>query len=92
VASPADDQTAGWVTASDLADYEFCPRAYWYRKHPPIDGPSPASVARRATGEQFHARTLSTRLRRERWSTAWWWLVAAGLLLCLLSIAEVLRP
>jgi CRISPR/Cas system-associated exonuclease Cas4 (RecB family) len=76
------------VTASDLAEYAFCPRAYWYRKHPPAEGPSRASAVARSGGERFHARTLATRSRRERWSALWWILVGAGLLLCLLALVQ----
>jgi len=88
VVRPSEDPSAGWVTASQLAEYAFCPRAYWYRAHPPPEGPAASSVAALAGGERFHARTLTTRYRRERWSTAWWILVAAGLLLCLLALAQ----
>ncbi|MFZ0830213.1 MAG: hypothetical protein WCB18_07765 [Thermoplasmata archaeon] len=79
------------MTASDLAEYAYCPRAHWYRKHPPVDGPAPSSVEARSRGERYHARTLTTRSRRERWSTVWWILVGAGLLLCLLALAELGR-
>jgi CRISPR/Cas system-associated exonuclease Cas4 (RecB family) len=80
------------VTASDLAEYAYCPRAYWYREHPPPEGPAPLSLVARAGGERFHSRTLSARSRRERWSTLWWVLVAAGLLLLLGAIVQVGLP
>lgn len=80
------------MTASDLAEYAYCPRAYWYRGHPPPGGPARSTVVARAGGERFHARTLTTRYRRERWSAVWWGLVAAGLLLCLLALLQVGRP
>jgi CRISPR/Cas system-associated exonuclease Cas4 (RecB family) len=76
------------VTASDLAEYAYCPRAYWYRRHPPAEGPSPSSRVARAGGERYHARTLTARYRRERWSAVWWVLVAAGLFLFLLALVE----
>jgi CRISPR/Cas system-associated exonuclease Cas4 (RecB family) len=77
------------VTASDLAEYAYCPRAYWYRTHPPAEGPAPSSVGARSRGERFHARALTTRSRREQWSAAWWVLVGAGLLLCVLALVQV---
>jgi CRISPR/Cas system-associated exonuclease Cas4 (RecB family) len=76
------------VTASDLAEYAYCPRAYWYRRHPPPEGPTPSSSEARAGGERHHARALMTRYRRERWSAVWWVLVAVGLLLFLLALVE----
>ena len=77
------------MTASDLAEYAYCPRAHWYRTHPPADGPAPSSVAARTRGERFHARTLTTRARREQWSVVWWILAGAGLVLCLLALVQV---
>lgn len=91
MARSPDDPSAGWVTASDLAEYSYCPRAHWYRGHPPPGGPARSSVAARAEGERFHARVLATRSRRERWSTVWWGLVAAGLFLLLLAVTQVVR-
>ena len=76
------------MTASDLAEYAYCPRAYWYRRHPPPEGPARSSREARAGGERYHARVLTTRYRRERWSVIWWILVAVGVLLCLLALAE----
>lgn len=73
------------MTASDLAEYAYCPRAQWYRTHPPAEGPAPSSVDARSRGERFHARTLVARSRREQWSSLWWFLITTGLLLCLLG-------
>jgi CRISPR/Cas system-associated exonuclease Cas4 (RecB family) len=89
VVRTADDPPARWVTASDLAEYAFCPRAYWYTRHPPAEGPEPSNATARHLGERYHARTLATRYRRERWSTVWWLLVAAGVFLCLLALLQV---
>lgn len=86
MARSSDAAPAGWVTASDLAEYAYCPRAHWYRTHPPPEGPAPSSVRSRATGEQFHARLLTTRYRREHWSPVWWILAGAGAFLVLLSL------
>jgi CRISPR/Cas system-associated exonuclease Cas4 (RecB family) len=77
------------VTASDLAEYAYCPRAYWYRAHPPPEGPAPASVRARVEGGRFHARALTARYRREQWSIVWWMLIGAGLLLCLLAFLAI---
>lgn len=79
------------MTASDLAEYAYCPRAYWYQYHPPPEGPDLASRAARAHGERFHLRALTVRSRRERWSPLWWMLVAAGLLLSLFALVQVVH-
>jgi hypothetical protein len=78
---PADRR--GWVTVSDLSEEAYCPRARWYRDHPPS-----AEAARevrdapgRRAGIAYHARTLRREVRREG-SGAWPWVVGAlGLLL-----------
>lgn len=36
-----------WLSVSDLAEYAYCPRAQWYRHHPP-DGPTSAASERSA--------------------------------------------
>jgi CRISPR/Cas system-associated exonuclease Cas4 (RecB family) len=77
------------VTSSDLADYAYCPRSFWYRKHPPAGGPTRRSRAAQVDGERFHARTLTRRFRRERRSGLGWVLVGGGLLLCLLAVLVV---
>ncbi|MCI4352096.1 MAG: hypothetical protein L3K14_01720 [Thermoplasmata archaeon] len=88
MAPRSDDPATRWVTASDLAEYAFCPRAYWYRGHPPPEGPAPSSRAAQAAGERYHESVLTHRSRRERWSTGWWLLVGTGLLLCLLALLQ----
>jgi CRISPR/Cas system-associated exonuclease Cas4 (RecB family) len=68
----------GTTSPSELADYAFCPRAHWYRHHPPAGGPSPEALRRAEAGTRYHARTLrATRLRAERGPT-YWLLVVVG--------------
>lgn len=55
-----------WVSASDLGEYTYCPRALWYREHPPAGGPSPTSLRSAEAGERFHARSLDGERTRER--------------------------
>lgn len=88
----SDDPAPEWVTASDLAEYAYCPRALWYRRHPPPDGPSRSSQVARAEGERFHVRTLQRRARAERWSGVGWLLVGLGLLLVVVAVLSVARP
>lgn len=86
MAGPRPEYRPGrWASASDLAEYAYCPRAWYYRHHPPGSGPSAPSRARSATGEAFHARTLARVARREAnlgvWAAA---LVGSGLVLAVL--------
>jgi hypothetical protein len=57
---PADrlPPDAPWVSASELAEYAFCPRALYYRHHPPAGPADPAARASAERGVAFHARTL----------------------------------
>ena len=75
-----EEERGGWVSASDLADYAYCPRAHWYQRHPPRGAPGPAASARR--GVRFHRRELRSERRREE---------SAGiyLLLAILGVALV---
>ncbi|MCI4373222.1 MAG: hypothetical protein L3K02_06220 [Thermoplasmata archaeon] len=69
-----------FVTASDLADYAYCPRSYWYRHHPPPGGPSDASERSSARGIHSHARQLGGELRRAERGGWYWAGVALGIL------------
>ena len=87
MAAADDSDRAGWVTVSDLAEYAYCPRAFWYGRHPPPQGPTPASTVARSRGELTHERELASRSRWERRGGAAWWLLGLGILLCLLAWA-----
>lgn len=89
MAGPDVDPSLGWVTASELAEYAYCPRAHWYRRHPPPEGPSTESRLARTRGERFHGQTLARRDRRERWSAAAWILALVGLGFCLAALRLV---
>ncbi len=79
--------TAGWVSVSDLAEYAYCPRAFWYRRHPPPLGPTRASIEARSRGSLVHERELTSRLRWEGRGGWVWWLLGLGILLCVLAWA-----
>lgn len=85
MARTARPDATGWVSVSDLAEYAYCPRALWYRYHPPPKGPTPSSEARRARGQVRHTRELTSRVRWERRASTAWWLLGVGALLCLLA-------
>jgi CRISPR/Cas system-associated exonuclease Cas4 (RecB family) len=78
------------ITPSDLAEYAYCPRAHWYRHHPPAGGPPRASVRRAEQGESFHAATLRGARRRARHAWAYGAAVAVGLLLLVVGVAWLL--
>ncbi len=77
--APGDD----WASASDLSEYAYCPRAWYYRKHPP-NAAIPAG-ARRASdaGVRYHRSTLAAEERRERHVAAY---VAAAVVALLLVL------
>ncbi|MCI4343551.1 MAG: CRISPR-associated protein Cas4 [Thermoplasmata archaeon] len=71
---------APYVSASDLADYAYCPRSYWYRHHPPPGGPSRDAVRSSTAGTRSHERQLGGERRRAEFGGWYWLLVAVGLL------------
>ena len=75
------DPDGGWTSPSDLADYAYCPRSHWYRHHPPVRGPTRASLERVRTGVLYHQRTLTAELRRAEWGVAYWVAVLTGVVL-----------
>ena len=88
---PATPDRSRWVTVSELAEYTYCPRAWWYRAHPPADGVDPVDEARRDRGSRYHAGTLGAIERRDRWATAFVLVFLASLALVVAaSVALVL--
>jgi hypothetical protein len=79
--SGANAATARWVSASELADYAYCPRSWWYREHPPEGGPAPGAERRARAGVTYHQHVLGAERRRDAWSGV---VVAAAILSALL--------
>lgn len=50
---------AHWASVSDLAEYAYCPRAWYYRAHPPPEGRTSASDRASSAGERYHRAELS---------------------------------
>jgi CRISPR/Cas system-associated exonuclease Cas4 (RecB family) len=71
---------ASYVSASDLADYAYCPRSHWYRYHPPPGGPSPEAVRSSVAGTRRHARQLGGERRRAERGALYWAVVVIGIL------------
>jgi CRISPR/Cas system-associated exonuclease Cas4 (RecB family) len=84
VAGPDD-----WVSASDLADYAFCPRSHYYHEHPPAGEPDQASQARADAGRRYHTRTLGAERRRAEAGGAYWGALLAGSLVVVGGLAWI---
>jgi len=59
------------VSASDLAEYAYCPRSWWYSEHRSPDEAARSSQRARSRGRSYHDRTLRAEARRERWGAAY---------------------
>jgi CRISPR/Cas system-associated exonuclease Cas4 (RecB family) len=60
-----------WASASDLAEYAYCPRAWYYRTHEPDAPVTATSRASSAAGERYHRSTLAAEERREGHAAAY---------------------
>lgn len=58
------------VAVSELEDYTFCPRSWWFSHHPPPGAADPSRLPRAVRGVAFHQGRLSSERRRERWAGA----------------------
>jgi CRISPR/Cas system-associated exonuclease Cas4 (RecB family) len=56
---------------SDLSEYAYCPRAFWYRHHPPDVPPLAEEVRRQRSGTRYHQRQLAVELAVERHRGLW---------------------
>jgi len=81
-----------WVTASDLADYAFCPRSHWYHDHPPREGSTRESQHRSAAGTRYHRRVLGAERRRAEHGAAYWAALAVGAVLIVGGVAWIFHP
>jgi len=88
----ASDEDEGWVSASDLADYVYCPRSHWYRHHPPAGGPSGSSQRSAAGGRRYHDRVLTAERHRAERGGAYWAVLLLGLAIAAAGVWWVFRP
>ncbi|HZY69422.1 MAG TPA: hypothetical protein VFF67_00380 [Thermoplasmata archaeon] len=79
----------GWLSASDLADYAYCPRSFWYRHHPPAQGASPEARRARILGEEYHQSSLTAADRRWRARRAAWVALGAAAVLIAVGLAGI---
>jgi len=80
-----------WVSASELADYAYCPRSWWYRGHPPPGGRAASSERSARAGIRYHERVLSAELRRERAGRAYLVLLGIGVALVVGGVLWIWR-
>ena len=81
---PPDDD---WASATDLAEYSYCPRSLYYRRTAP-DAPDTRAAAR---GRRDHAHALAAERRRAGSSAVYWAALLAGVTL-VLAAAVLLHP
>ncbi|HDN79941.1 MAG: hypothetical protein DRI61_04315 [Chloroflexi bacterium] len=73
------------IKASEINQYVFCPRAWWWRE---VEGFEPEDVERLAEGERFHQRYSGQVFLLEKlWVIAWVLLVVG---VCLIVAGIVL--
>lgn len=53
-----------WVSASDIGEYAYCPRAHWYSTHPEATRGAGRVDPRAGRGQRFHRRVLKGERRR----------------------------
>ena len=75
-----------WVSASDLAEYSYCPRAHWYREHSPAGFSPRGSVRSLRHGQRFHRQELGGELRREAHAGVYVALVLIGIALVVAAL------
>jgi len=73
----------GWTSASDIADYVYCPRSHWYRHHPPAGGPTRDAERSALGGVRYHERVLSGERHRAERGAAYWAVLLVGVVLAL---------
>jgi len=81
-----------WVSPTDLADYTYCPRSYWYRHHPPPGGTSRASQRSARGGVRYHERVLAAERHRDERGGAYWAILLVGFALAALGAWWIFRP
>ncbi|MCI4339683.1 MAG: hypothetical protein L3K06_00820 [Thermoplasmata archaeon] len=79
-----------WVSASELADYAYCPRSWWYGRHPPAAGRTRDGVRSSEAGIRYHERALAREWRRERDGPAYLVLLAVAVVLVIGGLLWIL--
>jgi hypothetical protein len=77
-----------WVSATELAEYAYCPRALFYRRR----FPDAEETVAQAGGRRVHDRRLAAERRRSERPAAYWAGLAVGLALLLVAALSGFRP
>ena len=85
VAEERVDPTADWATASDLAEFAFCPRAHYYRHHPTEARVAPGALRSADLGREYHELRALRVAERDAHVGRW----AAAVLVAILILAVV---
>lgn len=80
------EPTEPWVSASDLAEYAYCPRAHYYSTHPDVTGGTGRPGPRARAGVLYHRRTLSTEKRHDEHARLYVGLLLAGIALVAVTV------
>jgi len=81
-----------WTSASDLAEYVYCPRSHWYRHHPPRSGPSRASQRSAGRGVRYHDRVLTAERHHAERGGTYWVVLVMGFALMAVGAWWIFRP
>ncbi|HZY91257.1 MAG TPA: hypothetical protein VFG07_00575 [Thermoplasmata archaeon] len=78
-----------WISVSELAEYTYCPRSWWYGRHPPEGHDDPDRQVRLDAGTRFHEASLGATGRRDAWAGVLPWaaVISAGLLVLAIVLA-----
>ncbi len=77
------------MTAAELAEWAYCPRAHYYHQHGAPRSPSGEAWARR--GRWQHERTLAGWARETR-PFPWWAVAAVGLAAIAIGVVWGISP
>lgn len=77
-----------WVSASELAEYAYCPRAWHYARRWP-DAPA---TGPQTEGAAYHRRVLTAERRRAAHAPAYWAGILVGAVGIVLGLLAAVRP
>ena len=79
-----------WLSASEVGDYAYCPRSFWYRRHPPAGGPSEASRRRSIAGSRYHSAYLAGEQARSLHRSTWRTVLLVAVIVALVCLVGAL--
>ena len=85
----ADPAYREWASATDVSEYAYCPRAWYYRTHSDPSERTEESQRSSAAGQSFHAEMLEREWRREHGLGRYLALLLVGALVVLGGLAWI---